>query len=238
VTVERGLVLDGRVLDVPGSEIVHRDTDAWWSWDVATDQPDLRRRLGPCRLLGGHWTAGHCRTGPTTARRVVEAMKARRKDDDGDGVIDKDDPLADVSVGFVNGWDGVLWQTADLRWATVHMARGINPISVGCENTWPGTARQARKLGIAGTTEVRRFGGRRIECLRPSPEMIRSYVELARMLTTPAIRTATGGLIAIDRVLAAPTGHRRGHLEHWQAPSSKGDAADYLNDALRADGWR
>lgn len=235
--IERGLVLDGKVLDVPGSELVYRDTAAWWSWDVETDRPDLRRRLGPCRVLGGHWTAGHCRTGDTTAQRVVSSMKARRRDDDGDGVVDKDDPLADVSVGFVNGWDGRLWQVADLRWATVHMGRWVNPISIGVENTWPGTAAWARTLGIGGRTERRSFGGRSVECLVPSPEMIASYVALARMLSSREIFAASGGLISIDRTFASPKS-RRGHIEHYAAPSTKSDAADYLNDALRRDGWR
>lgn len=234
--IERGLVLDGRVLDVPGSELIHRDTEAWWSWDVEADRPDLRRRLGPARVKGGHWTGGHCRTGLDTARRVVSAMKARRRDDDGDGVIDVDDPLMDVSVGFVNSWDGLLFQTCDLRWATVHMGRWVNPISVGSENTWPGTAKQARKLGYTGRTEMRRFGGRRVECLVPSEEMIRSYVALCRMLSSPEIHAATGGLISIDRTFASPKS-RRGHIEHYAAPSTKSDAAGYLDDALRADGW-
>jgi hypothetical protein len=235
--IERGLVLDGKVLDVPGSELVVRDSRAWWSWDDPLDKPDLRRRLGPVRVLGGHWTAGHCRTGPDAALRVVSAMKARRKDDDGDGVIDADDPLMDVSVGFVNSWDGVIYQTADLRWATIHMGRWVNPISVGVENTWPGSARQARKLGVSGRTEMRRFGTRSVECLVPSVEMIRSYVALATMLSSPEIRAATAELIAIDRTFASPRS-RRGHIEHYAAPSTKSDAADYLNDALRRAGWR
>ena len=237
MTFERGLMLDGKVLDIPGSESIIRDSRAWWNHDVRDDMADLRVRLGPVRVAGGHWTGGHCRTGMDTAHRVVSAMKARRKDDDGDGVIDADDPLMDVSVGFVNGWDGLLFQTCDLRWATVHMGRWVNPISVGTENTWPGTAKQARKLGYTGRTEMRRFGSREQECLVPSPEMIRSYVALCRMLSSPEANAATRGLLSIDRTFADPK-HRRGHLEHYQAPSTKSDAAGYLNDALRADGWR
>lgn len=234
----RGFVFDGRVLDVPGSERVIRDRLAWWDPEVATDRADLRRRHGPARVKGGHWTGGHCRTGMESARRVVDAMKARRKDDDGDGVVDADDPLMDVSVGFVNSWDGLVFQTCDLRWATVHIGGGLNPVSIGTENTWPGTARQARRLGIAGRTERRRFGDRRIETLVPSPEMIRSYVDLCTMLSSPEMRAATRGAIALERVLATRARPRRGHLEHYQAPSAKSDAADYLNDALRAAGWR
>lgn len=237
MTFSRGLLLDGKVLDVPGSELIIRDSRAWWDWENPLDKPDLRRRLGPVRVKGGHWTAGHCRTGMETARHVVSSMKARKKDDDGDGVIDADDPLMDVSVGFVNGWDGLLFQTCDLRFATVHMGRWPNPISFGTENTWPGSAKQARKLGYTGKTEMRRFGGRRLECLIPSAELIHGYVVLCRMLSSPELHAVTNGFVSIGRTFASPRS-RRGHIEHWGAPSTKNDAADYLNDALRRDGWR
>ena len=235
----RGLVLDDKVLDVPGSDVVVRDPRAWWSWDVPTDRPDLRRRLGPSRLLGGHWTAGHPRTGPDAASRLIDAMKARRKDDDGDGVIDRDDPLADVSVHFGIAWDGAVYQLADLRWATVHMGRTVNPISIGVETMWPGSAKQARRLGVAGRTERRRIGDRSIECLVPSPELLAGWVALARLLTTPQTRSIATSPPVAARICGVTRPPHSGALEHFMAPNTtKVDAAGYLLDELRRDGWR
>lgn len=236
MTVARGAIFGGVVL--PGTEFVLRDPAAWWAWDVPEDRVDLRRRPGPIRVLGGHWTGGHARTGPNAGRKVVAAMKARRKDDDGDGVIDADDPLMDVSVHFVVGWDGIVFQTADLLYGTVHMGRGVNSVSVGVETCWPGTAKQARKLGVDGRTERRRFGTRSVECLRPSDELLEGWRRLAAALSSDEVRRASLGVIAIDKVLGTTRPPKSGACEHWQAPSTKNDAAGYLLDALRRDGWR
>lgn len=236
MTVARGAILDGQIL--PGTEFVIRDSEAWWDWRRPEDKVDLRRRLGPCRLLGGHWTGGHARTGPLAGKKLVDAMKARRRDDDGDGVVDRDDPLMDVSVHFGVSWDGLVFQFADLAWATVHMGRAVNPVSIGVETMWPGTVQQARKLGVDGRTVRRNFGTRSLEVLLPSDELVAAWVRLARVLSSEETKRASMGRITIDRQLAVTRPPKSGACEHWQAPSTKHDAAGILLDALRGDGWR
>jgi hypothetical protein len=223
MTVERGIVCDGSV--IPGTEWVLRDSDAWWSWDSPRDRPDLRTRHGkPATLLVGHWTAGHPRTGPTAGPRVVAAMRGRKREDGS--------PM-DVSIHFVIGWDGLTWQTADLSVATVHVGRGVNDRSVGVECCWPGTAQQAERLGVDGIVERRIVRGRPVQCLRPSDELIASWTRLARALSTPI-----PGRLEIPRVTAKQGMPQSGAAEHMHAPTTKVDAAGYLMDALRADGWR
>lgn len=236
---ETGLLLDGKVLDVPGTEFVIRDPRAQWDWKVLTDRPDMRKRIEPIRLLGGHWTAGHNFTGLDAGYRLVTNMKLRKRDDDGDGVVDKDDPFADVSVNFGISWDGLIFQFMDLRWASVHMNRYINPRSVGVETMSPGSAKQARKLGIEGRTEWRTFGApsRRVECFVPSVHLLSGWVTLARILTSPEAKKASEGLLDIERVCGSVSRPKSGALEHFMAPSRKNDAGGYLVDSLRSDGW-
>lgn len=223
--IAHGIVLDGQVLH--GTEWVLRDSDAWWSWDEPRDRPDLRSRHGkPATLLVGHWTGGHPRTGPTAGPRVVRAMRGRLRDDGS---------LMDVSIHFVIGWDGLVWQCADLAVATVHVGRAINERSIGVETCWPGTATQAERLGVQGVVETRRVRGRPVECLRPSDELVASWARLARCLTVAGLAP---GRLEIPRVTAREGMPIAGAGEHYCAPTTKVDAAGYLLDALRADGWR
>lgn len=229
MTVERGIVVAGQV--VPGTEWVLRDSAAWWSWDNPPDRPDLRSRHGkPATLLVGHWTGGNPRTGPTTGHRVVSAMRARKREDGS--------PM-DVSIHFVIGWDGMTWQTCDLATATVHVGRGINDRSIGVETCWPGTADQARKLGMDGVEETRTVKGRKVACVRPSDELVAAWVRLANTLA-PAAGPLLPGLVEIPRQTAKGSGMPiAGAGEHWCAPATtKVDCASYLLDALRAAGWR
>lgn len=225
-----GIVCEGVV--IPGTEWVHRDPAAWWSWDDPKDRPDLRTRHGkPANLLVGHWTGGNPRTGPTTGQRVVSAMRARKRDDGS---------LMDVSVHFVIGWDGLVFQCADLSVATVHVGRAINERSIGVECCWPGTWHQAGVLGHQALSrmEVRKVRNRPVECMAPSPELVASWVRLARALTTAA-GPLIPGRVEIPRVTGRTGFPVAGAGEHWCAPSTtKVDAASYLLDALRSDGWR
>lgn len=227
MTIERGLVLDGRVL--PGTDWILRDSAAWWS--LPADAADLRARTEPISLLVGHWTGGHPRTGPTAGPRVVSAMRAREREDG--------TPMS-VSIHFVIGWDGLTWQTADLAHVALHAGgRTTNGRSVGVETCWPGTADQARRLAVDGVEERRLVRGRAVRCLRPSDELVASWVRLARVLSAPETRRLTDGRIAIDRVCASPRLPVSGAAEHMSVPgTTKVDAAGYLLDALRADGWR
>lgn len=241
---DRGLVVAGAV--VPGTELVQRHPQAWWSWNVPADRPDLRQRKPGAVIdqLGGHWTGGPIREGEDAAVRTVAAMRARAR---------ADGSLMDVSCHVVIGWDGGVWQVADLAVSTVHMGRAVNPRSIGVETTWPGYASQALAIrgaiaskgrqphaGYSGSVDVRTVRGRQVECLRPSAALVASWVALAELLADLSVRRPELGL-RIPRRLAVPAPGRwpaKGALEHWQAPSAKkDDAAGYLVDALTAAGW-
>ena len=148
------------------------------------------------------------------------------------GRLREDGSLMDVSIHFVIGWDGMVWQTADLSVATVHVGRGVNERSIGVECCWPGTATQAERLGVEGTIETRQVRGRPVKCLRPSDELVASWVRLAR-----ALSVEIPGKVQIQRTTAKTGMPVSGAAEHQHAPTTKVDAAGYLLDALRADGW-
>lgn len=234
----RGLVIRGAV--VPGTELVERHPDAWWSWDDPRDRADLRRRpAGDVTALVGHWTAGPVREGEEAPVATVRAMRARRREDG---------ELMSVSVHFLIGWDGRIWQLADLGVVTIHAGSAINPYSIGVETTWPGTEELA--TGIAASLrrrgkpapaayvqrpEKRIARGRPLLCVPPSAALLRGWVALAELLA--ALPAETG--IVIPRQLALePARRRRGALEHQHVErSTKPDAAGYLVDALVAAGW-
>jgi hypothetical protein len=226
VTVEHGLLIAGEV--IAGTEFVLRDSSAWWDWSVLADRPDLRSRNGTkATLLVGHWTGGNPRTGPTAGPRVVQAMRGRKREDGTD---------MSVSIHFVIGWDGLVWQTADLSIATVHVGTNINRRSIGVECCWPGTAEQALRLGVDGPCETRRVRGRPVVCLKPSDALVASWTRLARVLSAPGLGSP---VVDIPRLVGTTGMPLSGAGEHWMAPSTtKVDAAGYLLDALKADGWR
>ncbi len=202
--IERGIVYQGAV--IPGTEFVRRRADAWFTPE--TDPDDVRTRGALTQVqLTGHWTAGHCLTGDDVAAIVVRRMRARLRENG--------EPMS-VSVGFVGGWDGGLWQTCDLALHTVHAGRRFNLAGPGIEWTWPGTAEQGRRLGYDFTPERRRARGRPLLCMPPSPEILASHRRLWLALSTielPGLRIRT-------------------HREHQDAAgSSKVDAAGYLSDA-------
>jgi hypothetical protein len=238
VTIERGLMVGGRI--VPRTELVQRHGDAWWSWDSPTDRPDLRRRpRGDVTALVGHWTGGPVREALAAPVATVQAMRARERPDGS--------PMS-VSCHLVIGWDGQVWQVADLAHATIHAGSAINAYSVGVETTWPGSAEQARAIAAAlrrrgrqvqpayeRPAERRVARGHVVECVPPSPALLAGWVALAELLA--ALPASTG--IVIPRQLALePARRRRGALEHQHVErSTKVDAAGYLVAALTAAGW-
>lgn len=232
---EFGLLVGGKV--VPGTELVHRSPRAWWSWDDPRDRADLRRRpaRGDTTLLVGHWTAGPIREGEEAAVATVAAMKSRQR---ADGT-----PMS-VSIHFVIGWDGQVWQTADVSVATIH-ASGVSPYSVGVECAWPGTAEQADAIraslerrsrpvhpGYLAPPETRMVRGRRVPCLPPSTKLLSGWHALAELLSE---LPADLGIVIPRQVDPIA---KRGACEHQHAPgTTKVDAAGYLVDALTAGGW-
>lgn len=216
-TIERGIVVDGRVQ--PGTDFVLRDPAAWWQ---AGERGTRGRQGVAATVLCGHWTGGPPREGPDAGPRTVRAMRARTRDDGS--------PL-DVGVHFVVSWDGLVWQCADLVVATTHVGhRAINRRSIGVETCWPGLASQADKLEVEGQRVRGWARGAPVLCVAPSDALLDAWVRLAEALARlPApvgIPRQTGSLAA-------------GAIEHQLVPgTSKVDAAGLLLDALRRHGWQ
>lgn len=225
---ERGLVVAEKV--IAGTERIHRGPD-WWN----PGDPGTRRRAGLIDVETKHWTAGHTgRTGP----QVIRAMKARAT---------AAKPI-ETAIHFVVQWDGVIWQAADPGLtAVVHV--GWSPIyrrSVGEEHCWPGSVRQATKLGEAGAGEHDNVQacGFRMEILRPALPMIEASVWLSETL---ASLEGEGGIF-IPRQVPSELGRRftreegrrwAGVMEHINAPTTrKLDCAGRLLAALAEAGWR
>lgn len=219
-----GILLDGAPL--PGSGWVVRDPRAWWE---RGERGTCERTAGSCVLVG-HWTGGRCHEGPDAARRVVRAMKARRR---------PDGSLMSVGVHFVISWDGIVTQTADLGIGTIHVSRDWNRRGIGVEVCWPGTERQARALGYHGGGVLpRRVAGHGVRVYEPSDAAIAAWVRLAETLAA-ALPDLPRELAPADRRMTRPEARRfRGAAEHFSAPhTEKVDAGGLLLGALAARGW-
>jgi len=215
-SVERGILVGGRV--APGTDFVLRDPAAWWR----DGERGTRGRQGRAAdTLVGHWTGGHPHEGPLAGPKVVRAMRARTRDDGS--------PM-DVGIHFVVGWDGLVWQTADLAVGTTHAGKVVNARSIGVETCWPGLASQAERLGVTFDRVDRRLvRGVAVKCIPPSDALVAAWVRLAEALVRlPAP-------VAIERRVGAIG---RGAIEHQLVPgTTKLDAGGYLLDALVAAGW-
>lgn len=215
--IEHGILIGDRI--IINTERVLRDSSAWWAHGERGTRPRAGYRIS---LLCGHWTAGHPRTGPAAGPKVVRAMKAREREDGS--------PM-DVGIHFVIGWDGLIWQTADLVEATTHVGhRQANRQSIGVECCWPGTMTQATKLGMTDARAVRGVArGAAVKACAPSDELLAAWRWLADALTL-----AAHPLLAIPRQRGV-VGERGGVIEHCDVPGgTKVDAAGLLVGAL---GW-
>lgn len=218
MSVERGILVGGEVL--PNTERVIRDSEAWWA--EPSDDVYPRKGYRVDRIVG-HWTAGHARTGPTAGRKLYQAMASRKRDDG--------EPM-DVSVHFGISWDGMIWQLADLSSACIHVKRRVNLGSIGVENMWPGTMRQAAKLGMpAAHAVIGTARGQRIECYPPSDEMIEAWRWVVHTLTH-----AQHPLLAIPYQRGGM--ERAGVLEHCDITGPKQTKVDAAGLLVGALGWR
>jgi hypothetical protein len=224
VTTATGILYRGTAL--PGTGWVMRDPAAWWA---DGERGTCERTVDAPEVLVGHWTGGRMHTGPDSACRVVRAMKARLREDGS--------PMA-VGVHFIIGADGITHQTADLAHGTIHVSRDWNRRGVGVELCWPGTERQARRLGYQGGGVLpRRVAGRGVRVYEPPDEQIAAWVRLAETLTAhlpiPRVVPAAAG-----RMTRAEARRWRGGAEHLHSASTrKVDAAGLLCDALAGAGW-
>jgi hypothetical protein len=229
-----GLVVAGQV--IPGTSFVLRDSRAWWM----PRERGTRLRAGPVSLLVGHWTAGRPHVGPDAARRVVAAMKARKRDDGS--------PL-DVGIHFVVSADGLVFQTADLATATVHVgSRDINRRGIGVECCWPGTLTQALRFGLAAREVRRRVAGSSIDMMEPPERMVAAWVQLADALASlppssgvaiPRQVPGDGTGLRSTRLSVSQARKWRGAMEHFQVPgTTKIDAGTLLLESLARSGWR
>lgn len=226
--IEHGLLLDG--VPIPSTERVQRDPEAWWP----AGHHSTRARVWPADLLVYHWTAGHPRdTGADLYRSMLARQSSARPGQ----------PL-DVAVQLAIGWSGAIWQLADLRTACVHVGdRRVIARSIGVECRWPGTRRQAERLGVEGAWATVRVDGQRVEVMLPSEAMLASAVWLAETLAS--LPPESG--IAIPRRVPPSTrrfsrqeqAEHSGAQEHCHVPGSrKIDAAGLLVGELARAGWR
>ncbi len=205
--MDRGILYRGEIL--PGSGFCRIVPDLW---ETENEPNDVRaRRPGAVSTqFTWHWTAGHCLTGERTGATVKRRMDQRERPDGSD---------MSVSVPFVMGWDGLIFQTADLDLECCHAGRRFNRAGPACEITWPGTAKQGKALGYDFAAERRLIPGKGgVWCMPPSPEVLESARQLWAFLSSldlPGLR------IRVSR-------------EHWQAPgTTKIDAAGYINGAVQ-----
>lgn len=221
---EQGILFGSKVL--PGTDRVLRDPDAWWA---NGERGTVVRTVKDPTLIVGHWTAGHPHTGPDSARRVVRAMKARLR---------KDGSPMHVGIHFVVGWDGIIHQTANLSVGTIHVNRDWNRRGIGVECCWPGTERQALRLGVHGAfIQAALDDGLKASVLRPPAELIDAWVWLCEALSEhlPIPRTVPEHRGRLSRWKAKRT---HGAVEHLHSPSTeKVDAGCVLTDALVLHGW-
>ena len=214
MTISRGIIIGDHVL--PGTDRVLRDSAAWWQDGERGTQPRSGHRVS---YIVGHWTAGHPRTGPTAGPKVVAAMKARKRDDG--------EPMS-VAIHFVVSHDGLIWQTCDLAASTIHVgSRAINRRSIGVETCWPGTMRQAERLGVTDAVPVvGRARGAPVKACAPGDGLLEAWRWLVDALTS-----AQHPLLVVPRKRG--TMDRPGVIEHADvAGTTKVDAAGLLLGAL------
>jgi hypothetical protein len=245
VSVERGLIVGGRV--VPGTEgRVLRDSRAWWNaGDFGT-----RPRAPSIDLLVGHWTGGeagvtsYADDGPV----VVANMRARTSKSTGR-------PLR-VSITFVIGACGsadehaMIWQCLDpAEVAAIHVGRSdVNARSIGVELV---------SCGIPSPFDTRRrptddvvVNGRLVRICSFYAGQLASFVWLADVLASArshGIEIPRSVPIEAKSPIAHPRRRRftlaeqrrwRGAQEHLHVPgTTKIDAAGELVTALRVSGW-
>lgn len=242
VSVERGLMLGGLV--VPGTDWIIRDSAAWWNPTDYGAKP--RAKDTEINVLTGHWTAGEA--------------GARRADDDGPFIVrvmrnrpSKAFPppaKMKVSIHFVIGADGTVWQTMDpLTTVAIHVGDGrINARSIGVEVVNPGTGpmvpqRPRKTVKHRMFPTLKQPQGRVVAQRAFYPTQINAWVDLAETLALHVSiprqvpRGAQGGL-ELERFTDAEAKRWKGAMEHFHVPSTeKRDAGTQLIRALMDGGW-
>lgn len=221
-TIKTGAVFNAFVL--PNTSFVIRDSRAYWGehGNGVRGRIDTNPAPEPS-IIVGHWTAGAPHAGPDTARRVVRNMRSR-------GIR--------VAIHFVIGSDGMVFQTADLADACVHVGdRDINSRSIGVEICSPGTEYQALRLGLSPTVIPRTVAGRRVHAVAFTDAQLASWTRLCEALATafgiPRVVPPDA-----ERMTKAQSRKYRGAMEHLHVPgTTKVDAGGMLVDALAAKGW-
>lgn len=243
--VERGLVLGGLV--VPDTDWIIRDPAAWWH---PNDPDRCARPRGEhqVEILCAHWTAGEA--------------GSRRADDDGPFVyrVMRNRPSMKVpgqklrvSIHFVIGASGDVWQTADPM-TTVAMHVGttdINSRSIGVEIVNKGAAPALRERPRKILRHI--VAGVKTRQLAFYDAQLRAYVDLAELLVEhiatlprqiPSERTLAPFSDTITRRpltkrFTRPQSRRwRGAMEHYlDHATHKLDAGTQTLRALADAGW-
>jgi hypothetical protein len=161
-------------------------------------------------------------------------MKARRRPDGS--------PLT-VGCHFIVGWDGRVWQVADIMDVVVHVGmRSVNARSVGIECAWPGPRDQADRLGMRsyGVT-IRPFEGRLHEFVTPSEALRVGWTRLCETLASiehPSVSIARQAVTSLRRLSVEESRTISGAIEHLHVlGTQKLDAAGLLSETLVRSGW-
>lgn len=238
--IEHGMILGGLV--VPETDRVIRDSDAWWKLGDWGCKP--RGAVVP-DLHIGHWTAGEAGT--------------RHTDDDGPWIVrvmrnrpSKKIPGAkmQVSIDFVIGAGGDIWQTADpLVTACIGVGeprvnrRAIQTeiVNVGTDPVILPRRRPTVMRRMLPTPKLPR--GRKVFQRAYYPEQLEAWVWLCEVLHQHVgiprnVPAGAGGGLEIDRFTREEMRRYRGAMEHFHVPSTmKLDGGTQLIGALLTRGW-
>lgn len=222
MTIEHGIVVGGHV--IPNTERVIRDSNAWWS--PGTHDARSRGRT-PIRTVRGHWSAGTYREGEDAGREFFRIMQAR-KNDAGDDLH--------VSVHHAIDASGVVYQFLDHATASIDV--GFRPAildGVSVEVMWPGTFRQALKVGVDDPRATARvWDGQRVMCVEPTAAQLEAWrwlvATLCRIHDIPTVCAPRRRLTPVERARWVRSGG--GVEEHGNMPgTTKIDACGFLLDA-------
>lgn len=194
-----------------------------------------RPRNGPPRLIVGHWTGGEAGTQryDDDGLRVANVLRTRRNE--------VGDPMP-LSIHFVIGGDGTVWQMADPLLTQCRHASAVNPFSIGIEvvnKGLPPSFDGRKRDVVAGTSrnpQVLAFYPAQLDAWWRLVELLCYEYGIARAV--PGKLTKSGELaLTSARVEQYRLRKFRGVIEHLHCSSQKPDAGMQLVRELAHRGY-